>query len=79
MGLANLVASTLVTFMTFIVQIGGVALSLQLVTPVHYLLIVPLVALLLWLVPWRARFSHWRTPSDCPAPPWSRLPWRCGS
>ena len=56
-GLANLVASFLVTGLTFIAEIGGVALSLELVTSVYYLLWVPLVALALWLVIWRVRFS----------------------
>lgn len=57
MGLANLIASMMVTFLTFIAEIGGVALALELVSSVHYLLIVPLVALLVWLVLWRAKFS----------------------
>jgi Mn2+/Fe2+ NRAMP family transporter len=58
LGLANLVASMLVTFLTFIAEIGGVALSLELVSSVNYLLIVPLVGLLIWLVLWRAKFSY---------------------
>lgn len=57
MGLANLIASMMVTFLTFIAEIGGVALALELVSSVHYLLIVPLVAVLVWLVLWRAKFS----------------------
>ncbi|MBA2953271.1 hypothetical protein GON03_03025 [Nocardioides sp. MAH-18] len=56
-GLLNLGASMLITFLTFVAEIGGVALSLQLVSSVHVLLIVPLVGLLVWLVLWRARFS----------------------
>jgi len=56
-GLANLVASTLVTFLTFIAEIGGVALTVQLATGVSHLLVVPLVALAAWLVMWRVRFS----------------------
>jgi Mn2+/Fe2+ NRAMP family transporter len=56
-GLANLAASMLITFLTFVAEIGGVALSLQLVASVHMLLIVPVVGVLVWLVLWRAKFS----------------------
>ena len=56
-ALANLTGSMLVTLLTFVAEIGGVALALQLVAGVHYLLIVPLVALLVWLVIWRMKFS----------------------
>lgn len=58
LGLLNLTASMLVTFLTFIAEIGGVALSLELVTSVSYLLLVPFVAFVVWLVLWRAKFSH---------------------
>jgi Mn2+/Fe2+ NRAMP family transporter len=58
LGLANLVASMLVTLLTYVAEIGGVALSLQLVSSVNYLLIAPLVGLLVWLLLWRAKFSH---------------------
>jgi Mn2+/Fe2+ NRAMP family transporter len=57
MGFLNLVGSMLVTLLTFIAEIGGVALALQLVTSLHHLLIVPFVALAVWLVLWRAKFS----------------------
>jgi Mn2+/Fe2+ NRAMP family transporter len=56
-GLANLAASFLVTGLTFAAEIGGVALSLELVTSINYLLFVPWVGLALWLVMWRVRFS----------------------
>jgi Mn2+/Fe2+ NRAMP family transporter len=56
-GLLNLLASMFITFLTFVAEIGGVALALQLVSSVNVLLIVPLVGLLLWLVLWRAKFS----------------------
>src|SRR5512132_364799 len=56
-GLANLVASMAVTFLTFIAEIGGVALALELATSVNELLWVPVVAALLWIVLWRVRFS----------------------
>ena len=57
-GMANLLASMAVTMLTFIAEIGGVALALQLVSSIHYVLIVPFVAFIVWLILWRARFSH---------------------
>jgi Mn2+/Fe2+ NRAMP family transporter len=57
MGLLNLVGSMGVTVLTFIAEIGGVALAIQLVTSVNELLIVPFVALLVWMVLWRAKFT----------------------
>ncbi|MER7556380.1 divalent metal cation transporter [Nocardioides sp. NPDC126508] len=56
-GLLNLVASLIVTALTFVAEIGGVALALALVSSVNDLLIIPLVGLLVWLVLWRAKFS----------------------
>jgi len=56
-GMLNLLASMLITLLTYTAEIGGVALALQLVASVHVLLIVPVVAILVWLVLWRARFS----------------------
>ena len=56
-GFLNLVGSLAVTFLTFIAEIGGVALALQLVTSIHHLAWVPCVALLVGLVLWRAKFS----------------------
>jgi Mn2+/Fe2+ NRAMP family transporter len=53
----NLIGSAAITLLTFIAEIGGVALALQLVFSVHELLIYPLVGLLVWLVLWRAKFS----------------------
>jgi Mn2+/Fe2+ NRAMP family transporter len=57
MGFLNLVGSMLVTLLTFIAEIGGVALALQLVSSLHHLLIVPFVAVAVWIVLWRAKFS----------------------
>jgi len=57
MGLINLLGSMAVTLLTFIAEIGGVALSLELVSSVNELLLVPFVAFLVWAVLWRARFS----------------------
>jgi Mn2+/Fe2+ NRAMP family transporter len=56
-GLANLVASMLVTLLTFTAEIGGVALAIELASSVNYLLVVPLVGFAVWLVIWRMRFS----------------------
>jgi Mn2+/Fe2+ NRAMP family transporter len=56
-GLLNLGASTFVTFLTLAAEIGGVALALELATSVSYLLFVPLVAFLVWLVIWRMPFQ----------------------
>jgi len=56
-GLVNLVASMAVTMLTFVAEIGGVALALQLVSSVNYLLIVPFVGFVVWLILWRAKFS----------------------
>jgi len=56
-GMLNLLGSMGVTLLTFIAEIGGVALALHLVVSVHQLLIVPFVALAVWLILWRARFS----------------------
>lgn len=57
MGFLNLVGSMLVTLLTFIAEIGGVALALQLVSSVNHVLLVPFVAAAVWIVLWRARFS----------------------
>src|SRR4051812_41822454 len=56
-GLANLIASMLVTLLTFSAEVGGIALALELASSVNYLLWVPVAALALWLVMWRVKFS----------------------
>ena len=56
-GLANLVASMAVTLLTFIAEIGGVALALQLATSVNDYLWIPVVGAAVWLVLWRVKFS----------------------
>ena len=56
-GFLNLVASMSITFLTFVAEIGGVALSLQLVVSVHELLLVPWVGVAVWLILWKAKFS----------------------
>ena len=57
MGLLNLVGSMAVTLLTFIAEIGGVSLAIELVTSVNEVLLVPFIALLVWAVLWKARFS----------------------
>ena len=56
-GLANLVASLLVTFLTLAAEVGGVALALELLSSVSYLLLAPVVAFLVWFVIWRMPFE----------------------
>jgi manganese transport protein len=56
-GVLNLIASMAVTLLTFIAEIGGVALALTLATSVNELLWIPLVGFAVWLVLWRATFS----------------------
>jgi Mn2+/Fe2+ NRAMP family transporter len=46
-----------VTLLTFIAEIGGVALAFALATSVNELLWVPMVAAAVWLVLWRTKFS----------------------
>jgi Mn2+/Fe2+ NRAMP family transporter len=56
-GLTNLVASMAVTLLTFIAEIGGIALALTLVTSVHELFWVPFTGAAVWIVLWRTKFS----------------------
>src|SRR5690349_18616988 len=56
-GLANLVASVAVTFLTLTAEIGGVALALELASSIHHLLWMPVVGALVWVVLWRVKFS----------------------
>lgn len=57
MALANLVASFFITLLTLAAEIGGVALAIQLATSVNYLLLVPVVAVVVWVVVWRLPFE----------------------
>ena len=57
-GLLALVASFLVTLLTLIAEIGGVALAFELASGVSYLLWMPLAAFAVWLVIWRVKFSR---------------------
>lgn len=57
-GMVTLIASFLVTLLTLIAEIGGVALAFELASGVNYLLWMPLAALAVWLVIWRVKFSR---------------------
>jgi Mn2+/Fe2+ NRAMP family transporter len=56
-ALVNLVAAFLVTLITLGAEMGGVALALELATSVNYLLWVPVVGFVLWVVLWRLKFE----------------------
>ncbi|MFL5736772.1 MAG: NRAMP family divalent metal transporter [Actinomycetota bacterium] len=56
-ALANLIASFFINFLTVTAEIAGVALALELATSVNYLLWIPFVGILVWLVIWRVRFE----------------------
>jgi Mn2+/Fe2+ NRAMP family transporter len=56
-ALANLSASFFITVLTLTAEIAGMAVVIQLVTGLNYLLWLPLAALAVWLVIWRLRFS----------------------
>lgn len=56
-ALVNLAAFVLLSVLTLAAEIGGLALVLQLATGINYLIWVPLVGALTWLVAWRMRFS----------------------
>jgi Mn2+/Fe2+ NRAMP family transporter len=56
-GLANLIGSMGVTLLTYIAEIGGVALSLELATSVWEYFWVPFTAAAVWIVLWRAKFD----------------------
>jgi len=56
-GLTNLIASLFINFLTLTAEIAGVALALELASSVNYLLWVPIVAFLVWIVIWRVKFE----------------------
>ncbi|MDQ3952090.1 MAG: divalent metal cation transporter, partial [Actinomycetota bacterium] len=56
-ALVNLAGSYLVNVLTLVAELCGVALAFELVTDVHYLLWVPLVAFLAFLVVWKMPFG----------------------
>jgi Mn2+/Fe2+ NRAMP family transporter len=55
-ALANLSASFVINLLTLTAEVGGIALALQLASSVEPRLWVPVAALAVWLVIWRARF-----------------------
>jgi Mn2+/Fe2+ NRAMP family transporter len=56
-GLLNLAGSYFVTVLTLGAELGGVALALELATSVSYLLFVPVVGFVAWVVLWRVKFE----------------------
>jgi Mn2+/Fe2+ NRAMP family transporter len=56
-ALANLSAFVLLSLLTLAAEIGGVALILELVTGINYLVWVPLIGAAVWLIVWRMSFS----------------------
>jgi manganese transport protein len=57
LAVLNLGASFMINLMTLTAEVGGMALALQLVSSVDYLLWVPFAALAIWLVVWRVKFK----------------------
>jgi manganese transport protein len=57
-ALLGLIGSFLVTALTMTAEIGGVALAFELVFGIDYLLAIPFVLVLAWLVVWRAKFER---------------------
>ncbi len=56
-ALVNIIGSYLVNVLTLVAELCGVALAFELATNVHYLLWVPLVAFLAFLVVWKMPFE----------------------
>jgi len=56
-ALANMMGSIAVNVLTMTAEIAGVALTIQLVTDISYLLWVPLVAFAVWIVVWWVNFE----------------------
>jgi Mn2+/Fe2+ NRAMP family transporter len=57
-GIANLVASLFINFLTLTAEIAGVAIALSMVASVNYILLVPFAAALIWIVMWRVPFER---------------------
>jgi manganese transport protein len=56
-ALVNLSASFFINLLTLTAEIAGIALVFELATSLNYLLWIPLIAVMVWLVVWRVRFS----------------------
>src|SRR5947209_5118923 len=56
-GLANLLASSFINFLTLVAEIAGVAIALSMAASVSYIVMVPLAAVVIWVVIWRLPFE----------------------
>jgi Mn2+/Fe2+ NRAMP family transporter len=56
-GALNLIGSLGVTFLTLTAELAGIALAIELITSVNYLLWIPACALVVWLIVWRVKFD----------------------
>ena len=56
-AMTNLLASFFITFLTLTAEVAGVALALEMASDVNYLLWIPLVGFLVWIVIWRVKFE----------------------
>lgn len=56
-GLVNLLGSTAVTALTYVAEIGGVALAIQLAADISIYLLIPVIGALVWIVLWRVKFK----------------------
>jgi Mn2+/Fe2+ NRAMP family transporter len=57
-GLLNLATSFGLTVLILIAEIGGLGLVLELVTGLNYLLWIPLMAILIWLIVWKMPYQR---------------------
>jgi len=60
-GLLALFGSFFVTALTMCAELGGVALAIELGTDLNYLLFVPIVGFVVWIVIWRVAFQKMET------------------
>lgn len=56
-ALVNLLASYFINFLTLTAELAGVAVAIQLATSVNYLLWIPIVGFVVWVVVWRMPFK----------------------
>src|SRR5919109_4066097 len=56
-ALVNLFASFLINLLTIAAEIGGLALVIELITGLNYLLWVPLVGVAVWIALWKLSFG----------------------
>ena len=56
-ALVNLFASYFINLLTVAAEIGGLALVIELITGIDYVLWIPLLGLAVWIVLWKVRFS----------------------